>query len=323
MKYVMTLTTLMVFSIFYGCLPEALYNTPLGPDDGGLVYLTQAGQGPVANLSIFPPQDFSTQTINACFGGLGFPKDDIKVQFEIDQHAIDSVNNSRVTQHLTPYTIYPAESFSIDKMSVTIPAGEVNSSGLITFKYFPKLLSTSEDYIMALRIKDVSGGYKINNQVRSLFLRTLKLTPKQVDKSFLSATADSEELNGEGPVNGHIAAAIDTDVNTFWHTAWQNSHPPYPHWILLDMGSVRYIPKIGLIRRKGVPGFNKFDLEASEDGMTWIILLKDYARNTNTDEEQTFQFAATKCKYLKLTMTQDASGAAHTTLAEFIPYELK
>jgi hypothetical protein len=51
-------------------------------------------------------------------------------------------------------------------------------------------------------------------------------------------TATSEELTGEGPVNGRATAMIDGDNNTFWHSAWSTAPTgQVPYLIVLDMGS--------------------------------------------------------------------------------------
>jgi len=325
MKYAKTIAALMLCSFFLKCSQEkTAFDKLLGPDDGGLVYLTQAGMGSTATLSVFPPQDVSKKIINACFGGFGVPKDDITVNFEVDQKGIDSLNAFQTNQGKPPYSAYPAESFSVNQMSVTIPAGQSCSSDYVVFTYYPKLLSTTQDYITALRIKEASGGYKINKQVSSVFLMVSKLAPARVAAASLSATTDCEEPSESAP-NGLAAAAVDGKNDTFWHSTWNaNPMPPYPHWLLVNMSSIRYITKIGLVRRQGDErGFKTFHLEASADGVTWVNVITAGDMDAATDAEQNFLFLTVKCQYLKLTMTESAVGENYAFLAEFIPYELK
>ena len=49
---------------------------------------------------------------------------------------------------------------------------------------------------------------------------------------------DSEELNGE---NGAAINAIDGNTNTIWHTEWDNSDPPHPHYIEIDLGQTEEV----------------------------------------------------------------------------------
>ena len=47
----------------------------------------------------------------------------------------------------------------------------------------------------------------------------------------LSAVAVSDEAPEEPDPNGEAAAAVDGDVNTFWHSAYLPAEKEYPHWI--------------------------------------------------------------------------------------------
>lgn len=326
MNYLKNIFALILCGVLFKCSPTVLYEKELGPNDGGLVYLTQAGQSQgMIKLSIFPPQESATQVINACFGGMGVSKDNITVQFETDQKAIDSLNDLQVKQGNSPYLSFPSGSFEINQWNVTIPAGENYSADYMIFKYYPKLFSTDLNYMTAFRIKDVSGGYPVNKNLRSVFLMVSKIAPTRVGKVDLTATADSEELEGESAPNGRAAAAVDGDVGTYWHSAWSSDpQPPYPHWLQVNLGGVRYISKIGLTRRQGEDrGFTDFDLDGSLDSKTWFNLIKDGKMDPGTDAGQSFPILTTKCQYIKLTMKVSAVGENFTSLSELAIYELK
>lgn len=57
---------------------------------------------------------------------------------------------------------------------------------------------------------------------------------------------DSEETTGE---DAPAIYAIDNNPATFWHTAWKNSQPSYPHFIVIDLtkestvAGFRYLPR--------------------------------------------------------------------------------
>ncbi|WP_303917696.1 DUF4998 domain-containing protein [Draconibacterium sediminis] len=77
----------------------------------------------------------------------------------------------------------------------------------------------------------------------------------------------SEEDGGEGPVNGYVTAAFDGDINTFWHTAWKNSQPDYPHYITIDMNTTVRMLAVDCARRQGNGGgHTKFQILTSTDG---------------------------------------------------------
>ena len=62
------------------------------------------------------------------------------------------------------------------------------------------------------------------------------------------AYVDSEELVGE---DGSAGNAIDGQVTTHWHTAWQTEKPGHPHQLVIDLGAAvriggfRYTPRGG------------------------------------------------------------------------------
>ncbi|GAA4902249.1 hypothetical protein GCM10025789_21160 [Tessaracoccus lubricantis] len=45
----------------------------------------------------------------------------------------------------------------------------------------------------------------------------------------------------DNPGSGYVAAAIDGDPATFWHTEWAAENKPHPHFIVLDLGSVKAV----------------------------------------------------------------------------------
>jgi PKD repeat protein len=57
-----------------------------------------------------------------------------------------------------------------------------------------------------------------------------------VPRTAWTITGSTEEP-GEGAPNGLFTAAIDGDVNTFWHSQWDGVEPPPPHHIDVDMGA--------------------------------------------------------------------------------------
>ena len=67
------------------------------------------------------------------------------------------------------------------------------------------------------------------------------------------AYVDSEELSSE---DGSASNAINGQTADFWHTAWSQTQPSYPHQLVIDLGAsariggFRYTPRPGA----NVPG---------------------------------------------------------------------
>ncbi|UMB60288.1 discoidin domain-containing protein [Lutibacter sp. A80] len=64
----------------------------------------------------------------------------------------------------------------------------------------------------------------------------------------------TEEAGGEGPVNGYATAAIDGDLNTFWHSNWSSTGSSYPHYFTIDMGAEKNISGFEIFSRQGYTG---------------------------------------------------------------------
>jgi hypothetical protein len=84
---------------------------------------------------------------------------------------------------------------------------------------------------------------------------------------------DATVVRCDSQSTGYEAAkAIDGDPATFWHTAWEQAKPPYPHELVINMGkpitvaAVRYLP-----RQDGNPNgwIARCEVYLSADGKDW------------------------------------------------------
>lgn len=304
-----------------GCKKNTSYEEETDSKDKIQIFVAKANVG-LQNLNIFPyTDDARTFKFNAQFGGLGLPKNPINVTFEIDNKAFDSLNVIRKNNGSALYERFPADSYSIDKLTVTIPQGGV-SSDFVSLKYFSKKFDPTKDYLLPISVKNASG-YLINPTVKTAFIVAPKLTAVLASKTGWSATADTEELTGEGAVNGRAAAAVDGDVNTYWHSSWSLAEPPFPHWINVDMKTAIYVTRVDLApRQNNNNGFTKFDLDASLDGTTWVSQGKNLSMDPVVKSYQSYQLSTPALyRYIKITMLNAASSTTKSThLAEVNVY---
>lgn len=140
------------------------------------------------------------------------------------------------------------------------------------------------------------------------------------NKSTWSATASSEELSGEGPINGRAATLIDGDITTFWHSPWSLvSNPVYPHWVRLDMKEEKSIISVVVTNRQGgnprANGIKKFILEGSKDG-TSFTKLGDYELAVSNAGQSFPVSPKEKYRYVKLTALEPRGTTTSTFLAE-------
>ncbi|TKG95887.1 hypothetical protein EYV94_06235 [Puteibacter caeruleilacunae] len=90
----------------------------------------------------------------------------------------------------------------------------------------------------------------------------------KIDRAVWTVTDFSSEEPAEGgDPNGLVIAALDGDLGTFWHTAWKDSQPDFPHYFVIDMQKSVKMFAVECIRRQGnSQGQTKFKIYTSNDG---------------------------------------------------------
>ncbi len=279
--------------------------------EGAQVSIARAA-GNTLQLTVFPYADEArTLKFGASFGALGLPAQSIPVKFAIDSRALDSLNNIRTTQGLMPYVLFPEDSYTLSSTEAIIPAGQV-SSDLVTVSYYSKKFDPLTDYLLPISIVK-AGDYKLATN-KTIFIVASKLTEKMISKTGWTAEASSEELNGEGASNGRAAQAIDGNVNTFWHSKWQNTELPFPHTLTIDMKSSVYVTRVDLAARQNASnGFRKFNIEGSDDGSSWTSLGVDLMMDPLVKSYQSYPVSPGYRRYLRLTMTTGATATTKST----------
>ncbi len=128
------------------------------------------------------------------------------------------------------------------------------------------------------------------------------------------ATADSEEA-GEG----EASHAIDGDLESFWHTAWQGKPPPHPHQLLIDLGKAETVIGVELVPRQPSPNgrIASFELYGSLDGKSWGSALEaGTLANTSVPKRLLFPKAVT-VHFFRLVALSEVNGQPWSSLAEF------
>ena len=118
--------------------------------------------------------------------------------------------------------------FASKVYSVVIPTGKVTEITIPNMvegtQYFFAVSAFNNEGLESLDSDEISYVIPINN------------TEWPVTYTTAVVYVDSEEADGYGSF-----FAIDKNPNTFWHTAWRNSQPPFPHEIQIDLGGAQTI----------------------------------------------------------------------------------
>lgn len=140
-----------------------------------------------------------------------------------------------------------------------------------------------------------------------------------LDRSDWTISGSTEELVGEGATNGRLAAILDGDPATFWHSEWNNNaNPSMPHRIDIDMKEVKTVTSIELARRQSNKDTKKVVFYISNDGQTWTDAgYMEFPNNASPNSLVLMYPNAIKGRYLRL-MVAESNNAPHASLSEIM-----
>ena len=123
----------------------------------------------------------------------------------------------------------------------------------------------------------------------------------EVDKSAWTIVDVSSDESVADPNNGHAKHAIDGNGETFWHSAWRNSQPDYPHSITFNLNKDQVINGFTFLQRRNKSNgrIKTFTIEVSTDGTTFESA-GDYTLENNTSKQLIELSSAKTARYFRL-----------------------
>ena len=155
---------------------------------------------------------------------------------------------------------------------------------------------------------------------------------QELDTAVLENLFNQPELDGLKPLTAKASAdsaesddygadkAIDGDPDTFWHTAWDDPAPVFPHWLELELPQPAKITGfVALPRQDGNRNgwIKDFAFYASTDGVNWgePIAKGSFEKN---EKLKTVKFAApVTARFVKLVALSGYADGPWASLAEF------
>jgi len=126
---------------------------------------------------------------------------------------------------------------------------------------------------------------------------------------------DSEETAGE---DGKGANAVDGNVNTIWHTQWQDANPEHPHEIIIELMPPATIKGFNYLPRQDEEEngtIKDYEFYVSDDGKEFGQPVKKGSFESGK-EKKTVAFDPKKCRFIKLKALSEINGGAWTSAAE-------
>ena len=181
----------------------------------------------------------TTFFIGISYGGTtNYEQGDISAVIDADVSLADAFNAANRTAYLP----LPAETYALDGTTLQIDNGS-NHSGLARLTIRMSVINMSNDYILPVTVKSVSGGnLPLNEDYRTLYL----VFQGDVDEDngrdrWISIGASSEWQNTYQARN-----AFDNDRTTYWHS---DAAGLMPQWFAVDMQGFKRISGFTWINR--------------------------------------------------------------------------
>ncbi|WP_241739510.1 DUF3472 domain-containing protein [Aestuariibaculum marinum] len=131
--------------------------------------------------------------------------------------------------------------------------------------------------------------------------------------------SSQEDQGGEGDT-GKCYDILDNDVNTYWHSCWNNCTGTPPHHIVVDMGESKTIAGFRFIQRQSLSRAVKdIELQVSADNTTWTSIGDFTLANVSTVLDIDLSEAKT-FRYFKFIAKTSHDGSDFAAMAEIVPY---
>ncbi|RYD89752.1 MAG: DUF1735 domain-containing protein, partial [Sphingobacteriales bacterium] len=285
---------------------------PGGPDSAySMIYLPAAAR--TTNVYTLRMVD-SVQVISlgAIYGGTGSAESDIKVDYSVDEAAVDTYNSVNGTT----YTVLPLSAYELPAGAV-IPSGQINSN-LVDIKINPNNgMQLFKQYLLPVTISNVSGG-KVNEKLRTAYyIVSASLNLSDFDEysrdGWSILNYDSQEPAEGQPNGGRAIDAIDNNPVSFWHTKWDGGETPMPHWLSVDMGQTQTLHGITLIGRQSDNRGKPRDIvvSVSTNGTDWEDVGNIIAQDIN-DKQKYFVQTFREARYFRVTVTSGYGSTRYT-----------
>ncbi len=195
-------------------------------------------------------------------------------------------------------TLLPSNSYTMPE-SLVLSKGK--NKGQMTVNIDRTKLSYAS-YCLPIRLSstDLNGLTILSNAAASYILINTLLPIPRDEWKIIEASSESTVEGEDGPA----AKAIDSDIKSFWHSAYESGAVP-PHHIVIDMGKEWILGAVVLTVRNAE---HKGEVFVSSDNITWSTSIGNFTvKPTNgdvtTNLEQVFPVTPTKCRYFKLVIS--------------------
>ena len=230
---------------------------------------------------------------------------DIACKFVVEPEYVDTYN----AEHGTVFKALESN-YVIESEQLEIPSGTTEMPLKVTIE--GDNLEPG-DYMLPIRLSETSLFTPKSGE--DLYLLAFRILGTEFDRTGWSATPSSETVSGG---TGGANDVLDDDINTYWHSKWDNGYAPLPHWLVIDTQTEHRFTQVALQRRIGYDYARAGYFYVSSDGSNWTPV--GTFTMGNTDATQTFSITPSIGRYLKIEVTESANNNLCAAFAEVYLY---
>lgn len=236
---------------------------------------------------------------------------DIEGQFGLNNNYIADYNAA----NRTLFKMLPENSFSFTE-TFALPVGTTEAELALSVE--GESLKPG-DYMLPIQFKNVSM-FEIAAD-RNTYPMAIRIMGTQLSRDGWTASASTEEPNGEGAGNGIANSMLDGNLNTYWHTQWQGvgANPPLPHTIIIDTQKEHTFTQFALTHRENVYYTKGGEFYVSSDLNDWGEKVGSFTLKQENGS-QVFGINQATGRYIKIVVTESNRSEGLATIAEFYAY---
>lgn len=301
-----------------------------GQESYAKIFMQSASNG-VVEHSLPITDSWIDISFGAGYGGPLLLEQNVQVDFEIAQEALDSYNQENNTNYQLP----PADSYRFENRQVQIPAGKSGSNST-SISINPLKLNGTRAYMLPVKISKVSANIAVMEELQTTYFLIqgfYESNPYQPYEktNWQAVEVSSEQADGAGGLGRH---AIDGSVNTVWLSRYSRTNgvrPVHPHHIIIDMNQSNMLHGLQIFGRVTNEGQSSQDylfprnihIEVSDDRTNWTSagLFTLVTAPARAPEGTVYFEQAITGRYFKVTVLSSTSANGDTTgIAELIAF---
>lgn len=232
---------------------------------------------------------------------------DITGSFTVDAEYVDTYNS----KHKTAYKLLDAN-YSFAEQT-TLSKGTTETPLVVTIE---GANLEPGDYMLPIRMSETSLFFPKEGQ--DVYPLTIRIMGTQLNRTGWTVTASSQTVEGNG--NGAASNIFDDNINTYWHSKWDNGYPPLPHELIIDTQSTHKFTQVALQRRLGYDYARCGYFYVSDTGESNSWQEVGTFTMENQDAVQIFSTTPTEGRYVKIKVTESNNQNACAAFSEVYLY---